>query len=85
MRVARECECDAVDGTEAMETVSHGMCLYNCHAVLHPGDLAAACVHDSWMDSDPSRTEPGVPRLWLFCPDPLCLMSKPYGSDLPPW
>ncbi len=27
----------------------------------------------------------GGPRTWTFCPDPLCLESKPTGSNLPPW
>jgi hypothetical protein len=27
----------------------------------------------------------GVPHLWLFCPDPMCMESRPTGSRLPAW
>jgi hypothetical protein len=83
VRVASECACDARDGTVKMETFDGAMELFQCNVVFQPGSLAAACLHESWPGMP--AAEAGNPKVWLFCADPLCLMSKPNGSRLPPW
>lgn len=46
------------------------------------GALAVVIAHDIASIEDESQR---APRTWCFCPDSLCMDSKPKGSNLPPW
>ncbi len=81
-RVVRRVACDACAGTEAMQTTAGGLEVFRCTNELAPGGLAAACLHDV---APPSGVGPAGRRVWVFCPDPLCMSSKPEGSCLPAW
>lgn len=53
---------------------------YSTIQVLQPGALAAIISH---AHTKPDGSPP-EPRTWCFCPDPLCVGSRPSGSALPP-
>eukprot|EP00798_Chlamydomonas_sp_ICE-L_P015672 gene15673-21776_t len=72
--------CAACDGTEKVETVDGGMELFQCDVDLQPGVLASVISHNLWSGAGPPSL-----KTWVFCPDPLCMGSKPEGSDLPGW
>ena len=53
--------------------------VFRCEASLAAGALAAVV-------SFASAAAPGGPPVtWLFCPDPLCMASKPHATELPAW
>jgi len=80
VRLKRPMTCDACNGTVAQETVDGLHEVFKCDVTLQPGGLAAVVAHE--VESAPGVT---APRTWVFCPDPLCLDSKPTGSSLPAW
>jgi hypothetical protein len=81
-RVVRRVSCDAVAGTEVMQTTAGRPEVFRCASQLAPGSLVAACLHDV---APPGGVGPAGRRVWVFCPDPLCMSSKPRGSCLPAW
>ena len=62
-----------------------------CLPPFLPGSLAVIIAHDvAPADNDGSDATGGAaskrpPRTWVFCPDALCLDSRPSGSALPQW
>ena len=65
--------------TATTTTLTH----LQCDQTLQPKALAVVISHTFQR----SEAEGGgtVPKTWVFCPDPLCMDSKPEGSQLPPW
>lgn len=85
-RISRRVACDACMGTEAMATTTNTFEVFLCGAELAPGALVAACLHEVV----PAKAKGGAAaaagrRVWVFCPDPLCMSSRPVGSALPAW
>ncbi|GLI62783.1 hypothetical protein VaNZ11_005530 [Volvox africanus] len=83
VRLKKDMRCCAADGTVAQETHDGQMEVFKCEETLPPGSLAAVISH-SLFPPEGSGSAP-QPKTWIFCPDPLCMESKPVGSDLPPW
>jgi hypothetical protein len=83
-RTCRRVACDACMGTEAMATTNNTFEVFHCAAELAPGALVAACLHDVVPAKGGAAAAAGR-RVWVFCPDPLCMSSRPVGSSLPAW
>lgn len=58
------------------------MCTYLGACMCYAGALAVVIAHDVALADDESQRGP---RTWCFCPDSLCMDSKPKGSNLPAW
>ena len=72
--------CDCRTGRAVQETVDGAQEVFQCDAMLQPGALATVIAHLYVADI----TAPIVPRTWVFCADPLCVVSHPAGTNLPP-
>ncbi|GAX78634.1 hypothetical protein CEUSTIGMA_g6072.t1 [Chlamydomonas eustigma] len=83
VRLKKAVNCDASAGTTEQETHDGLKEVFQCDVTLQPGSLAVIVAHD--VDAEGAADSTRVPRTWVFCPDPLCLDSKPQGSSLPSW
>ncbi|GLC58166.1 hypothetical protein PLESTB_001326100, partial [Pleodorina starrii] len=89
VRLKKDMRCCASDGTVAQETHDGQMEVFQCEETLAPGSLAAVISHSFFPPPEGGGNGGGggapTPKTWIFCPDPLCMESKPLGSELPPW
>ena len=80
VRLKKAMKCCAEDGTAAQETHDGSLEVFKCAETLQPGALGAVVSHTVASDDGAKK-----PKTWVFCPDPLCMESRPTGSDLPHW
>ncbi|GFR49994.1 hypothetical protein Agub_g12140 [Astrephomene gubernaculifera] len=88
VRLKKEMRCCACDGTVEQETHDGSLEVFQCEEVLPPGALAAVISHSLFAPAEGGNggaAPPPQPKTWVFCPDPLCMESKPAGSNLPQW